>query len=214
MKQQNNKSAFYYTVRLATRIILTIFYSLKVRGAENVLGKGAYIIAANHINWFDGFVLMALFKEKIVFLTADYLFERPIVRKAFLSRLGCIPVGQGQTKKAIKEALNILGKGGIIGIFPEGGVRLAKEMQEIKRGAFFLARMADVPIIPVGIQGTNHLFSSFRKIPHPGEIVVNIGKPIYPVKTDRGTAKLIVTKITELVTCPPLYSGRREYLKR
>ncbi|MDO9575092.1 MAG: lysophospholipid acyltransferase family protein, partial [bacterium] len=156
MKQQNNKSAFYYTVRLVTRIILTIFYSLKVRGAENVLGKDAYIIAANHINWFDGFVLMALFKEKIVFLTANYLFERPIVRKVFLSRLGCIPVGQGQTKKAIKEALNILKKGGIIGIFPEGGVRLAKEMQEIKRGAFFLAHMTNVPIIPVGIQGTNH----------------------------------------------------------
>jgi len=214
VKQQNNKSAFYYTVRLATRIILTIFYSLKVRGTENVLGKGAYIIAANHINWFDGFVLMALFKEKIVFLTADYLFERPIVRKAFLSRLGCIPVGQGQTKKAIKEALNILGKGRIIGIFPEGGVRLAKEMQEIKRGAFFLAHRANVPIIPVGIQGTNHLFSLFRKIPRRGEIIVNIGKPIYHVKTDRETVELVVAKISELMTYLPLYSGRREYLKR
>ncbi|MDI6841052.1 MAG: hypothetical protein QMD71_09455 [bacterium] len=60
MKQQNNKSAFYYTVCLATRIILAIFHSLKVRGAENVLGKGAYIIAANHIN-----------------LTVSYLFEKP-----------------------------------------------------------------------------------------------------------------------------------------
>jgi len=202
VKQQNNKSAFYYTVRLVTRIILTIFYSLKVRGAENVLGKDAYIIAANHINWFDGFVLMALFKEKIVFLTANYLFERPIVRKVFLSRLGCIPVGQGQTKKAIKEALNILKKGGIIGIFPEGGVRLAKEMQEIKRGAFFLAHMTNVPIIPVGIQGTNHALLSRRKIPHHGEIVVNIGKPIYPEGTERETAELVIAKITELVSQP------------
>lgn len=202
MKQQNNKLAFYYTVRLATRMVLTIFCSLKVKGAENIPGKGAYIIAANHINWFDGFVLMALFKEKIVFLTADYLFERPIVRKAFLSRLGCIPVGQAQTRKAIEKSLKLLKDGEIIGVFPEGGVRLTKEMQEIKRGAFFLAHRANVPIIPVGIQGTNHVFSLFRKIPRRGEIIVNIGKPIYPVKTDRETAKLIIAKITELVSQP------------
>ncbi len=199
MKHQNSKSAFYYTVCLATRIILTIFYSLKVRGAENILGKGAYIIAANHINWLDGFVLVALFKEKITFLSASYLFERPIVRRAFLSRLGCIPVGQAQTRKAIKEALNILEKGGIIGIFPEGGVRLTKEMQEIKRGAFFLAHTANVPIVPVGIQGTNHIFSLSRKIPRPGGITVNIGKPIYCKETDRETNEIIVAKITELV---------------
>ena len=71
-------------------------------------------------------------------------------------------------------------------------------MQEVKRGAFFLAHRANVPIIPVGIQGTNHVFSLFRKIPRRGEIIVNIGKPIYPVKTDRETAELVVGKITEL----------------
>ncbi|PIP13963.1 MAG: hypothetical protein COT45_05095 [bacterium (Candidatus Stahlbacteria) CG08_land_8_20_14_0_20_40_26] len=202
MNYQNNKSAFYYTVRLVTRIILTIFYSLKVKGAENVLGKGAYIIAANHINWFDGFVLIALFKKEIIFLSAARLFERPLIRRAFLSRMGCIPVGQAQIRKAIKEALNILEKGGIIGIFPEGGVRLTKEMQEVKRGAFFLAHMTNVPIIPVGIQGTNDALLSRRKIPHHGEIVVNIGKPIYPEGTERETAELVIAKITELMTCP------------
>ncbi|OYD13866.1 hypothetical protein CH333_09645 [candidate division WOR-3 bacterium JGI_Cruoil_03_44_89] len=204
MRQQNSKSAFYYTVRLATRMTLTIFSSLKVSGAENVSGKGAYIIVANHINWFDGFVLIALFKERISFLAASYLFEKPIVG-AFLSRMGCIPVGQAQTRKAITKSLKLLKDGEIIGIFPEGGVRLTKEMQGIKRGGFFLAHRANVPIIPVGIQGTNHLFSSFRKIPLHREIVVNIGKPIYPVHgilrkaTDRETAELIVTKITKLV---------------
>ena len=199
MKYQNSKSAFYYTVRLATRIFLTIFCSLKVKGTEDVLVKGAYIIAANHINWFDGFVLIALFKEKITFLAASYLFERPIVRRAFLSRLGCIPVGRTQTRKAIKETLNILKGGGIIGIFPEGGVRLTKEMHEIKRGALFLAHTANVPIIPVGIQGTNHVFSLSRKISRPSRIIVNIGKPIYPEETDRGTTEIVVAKISELV---------------
>ena len=186
-------------VRLSTRIILTIFCSLKVKGVKDVLVKGAYIIAANHINWFDGFLLIALFKKRITFLAASFLLEKPIVRRAFLTRLGCIPVGQAQTRKVIKEALNILENGGIIGIFPEGGVRLTKEMQEIKRGAFFLAHTANVPIIPVGIQGTNYVFSLSNKIPHPGEIVVNIGEPVYPAENDRETTKLIVTKITELV---------------
>lgn len=201
MNYQDSKSAFYYTVRLATRMFLTIFCSLKVKGAENILGKGAYIIVANHISWFDSFVLVTLFKKKITFLAADYLFERPIIRRAFLSKLGCIPVGREQTRKAITKSLKLLKDGGIIGIFPEGGVKSTKEMQEIKRGASFLARMADVPIIPVGIQGTKHVFSLSRKILHLTEIIVNIGKPIYSKETDRETAEIIVTKISELITC-------------
>ena len=185
-------------VRLVTQIILIILYSLKVKGIENVLRKGPYIIASNHINWFDGFVLITLFKDKITFLSASYLFERPIVRRVFLSRLGCIPVGRAKTRKAIKEALNILKNGGKIGIFPEGGVRLTKEIQEIKRGAFFLAHLANVPIVPVGIQGTNHGLFSRRKPLHRWEIVVNIGKPIYPKETERETEDLVVGKIAEL----------------
>lgn len=199
MKYQNSKSAFYYTVRLVTQIVLIIFYSLKVKGVENVLRKGPYIIVANHINWFDGFVLIALFKERITFLAASYLFERPIVRRAFLSILGCIPIGQTQTRKAIKETLNILKGEGIIGIFPEGGVRLTKEIQEVKRGAFFLAHLANVPIVPVSIQGTNHGLFSRRKFFHSWEIVVNIGKPIYPENTERETAELLVGKINNFL---------------
>ncbi|MEA1912605.1 MAG: lysophospholipid acyltransferase family protein [candidate division WOR-3 bacterium] len=198
MNCQNYKSTFYYTVRLVTRTIISIFYSLKVKGTENVLrGGNSYIIASNHINWFDGFVLIALFKDKITFLAASYLFERPIVG-GFLTRMGSISVSQIKTRKAIKEALNILKNGGIIGIFPEGGVRLTKEMHEIKRGAFFLAHTANVPIIPVGIQGTNHVFFSRRKPFHRCKIVVNIGKPIYPEETDRGTTEIVAAKITEL----------------
>ena len=189
-------------VRMASRMVLAIFYSFKVKGTENILGKGAYIIVANHISWFDGFVLTTLFKKKITFLTADYLFESPIIRRAFLSRLGCIPVGRGQTRKAIKKSLKLLKDGGIIGVFPEGGVRLTKEMRGIKRGAFLLSRMASVPIIPVGIQVTNHVFSSSRKIPHLGKLIVNIGKPIYSKKNDRETAEIVVSKISELMTYP------------
>ena len=184
-------------VRLVTQIILIILYSLKVKGIENVLRKGPYIIASNHINWFDGFVLITLFKDKITFLSASYLFERPVVG-GFLTRMECIPVSQIKTRKAIKEALNILKNGGKIGIFPEGGVRLTKEIQEIKRGAFFLAHLANVPIVPVGIQGTNHGLFSRRKPLHRWEIVVNIGKPIYPKETERETEDLVVGKIGEL----------------
>lgn len=108
-------------VRLVTRTIISIFYSLKVKGTENVLrGGNSYIIASNHINWFDGFVLIALFKDKITFSSTSYLFERPIVG-GFLIRMGSISVSQIKTRRAIKKALNILKNGGKIGIFPEGG---------------------------------------------------------------------------------------------
>ncbi len=198
VKHQNSKSAFYYTIRLATRIVLTIFYSLRVRGAENILEKDASIIVANHINWFDSFVLVALFKGKITFLSASYLFEGLIVR-VFLSRMGCISVSQLQIREPFKESLNILRRRGIIGIFPEGSVRLTNKIQKVKRGAFFLAHTANVPIIPVGIQGTDNVFALFRKIPRPGKIIVNIGKPIYPKRTERETTKMVIAKITELV---------------
>ncbi|MDI6839903.1 MAG: lysophospholipid acyltransferase family protein [bacterium] len=154
MKHQNSKPVFYYIVRLATRIVLIIFCSLKIRRVENVLGKGAYIIVSNHISVIDGLVLIASFKEKITFLVASYLFEKPVVG-AFLSRIGCIPVDSVQAIKALKKALSMLKNGKVIGIFPEGGVRLTKEMQEVKRGALFLTHTAKVPIIPVGIQETN-----------------------------------------------------------
>ena len=159
-----------------------MFFRLKVTGQENIPQYGPFIIVANHSSLLDPVILGVSVKPKVIFIAAAYLFEIHwlgyLLRKA-----DSIPIHRenyADNIESIKQALKILQKGGVLGIFPEGGVDRQKNNLPIKAGAAFLATSVGVPIVPIRIKGADKALPRGAKfIRSLNKIEVEIKKPIF-----------------------------------
>lgn len=169
----------YIIIKLLSLIILKLVFRLKITGSENMPKTGPFIIVANHSSLLDGFVLVSSVKHKITFMSAAYLFKMPYIG-IFFRGIGAIPVENKKNDiNSIKQAIKILQAGGVLGIFPEGGINHQKNDFSPKAGAAYLAIKTGVPIIPVAIKGADKVLPAGIKFPRLNEIKVNIRKPIF-----------------------------------
>jgi 1-acyl-sn-glycerol-3-phosphate acyltransferase len=117
----------------------------------------------------------------IFFMGKEELFRQPLM-DAVLRRLGGFPVKRGAHDEwAIHHAQEVLQRGLVLGIFPEGKRSRGKGLAPAKTGAARLAINTGCPLVPVAIQGTQHMFKS---VSNKSPVVVNIGTPIYPGQSD------------------------------
>lgn len=173
---------FYIIAKFIFLIIFKFFFRLKVTGQENIPQDGPFIIVANHSSLLDPIILGISVKPKVIFIAAVYLFKINwlgyLLRKA-----DSIPIYREKSInniKSIKQALKILQKGGVLGIFPEGGIDRKKDNLPIKAGAAFLATEAGVPIVPMRIKGADKVLPRGAKfIRSLNKIEVEIKKPIF-----------------------------------
>ena len=169
----------YIIAKIKFLIIFKLFFRLKVTGQQNIPQDGPFIIVANHSSLLDPVILGVSIKPKIIFVAAAYLFEIRwlgyLLRKA-----NSIPVQRENDIKAIKQALKILQHGGVLGIFPEGGIDRQKDNLPIRAGAAYLATKVGVPIVPIRIKGADKALPRGAKfIRSLNKIEVEIKKPIY-----------------------------------
>jgi len=187
---------FYIIAKFIFLIIFKFFFRLKVTGQENIPQDGPFIIVANHSSLLDPVILGVSIKPKIIFVAAAYLFEIRwlgyLLRKA-----NSIPVQRENDIKAIKQALKILQQGGVLGIFPEGGIDRQKNNLPIRAGAAYLATKVGVPIIPIKIKGVDKVLPRGAKfIRSLNKIEVEIKKPIfYSRQTNKN--KEIIKRVVE-----------------
>ena len=134
--------------------------------------KGGAILAANHTTFSDPFVVGAAFwYRRMNFFTADAVMATK-TRERLLKAAGAIKVNRDITDiEAVRESVEVLKKGRLLLIFPEGGVQAVGQVQPIKSGAALMALQAGVPIIPVCICYAPRWYNRRRGI---------VGNPIDP----------------------------------
>lgn len=134
--------------------------------------KGGALIAANHTSYIDPFVVgIAFWYRRMNILIAKTVMGGRI-RSALLRGAGGIKIDRHSTDlDAIKEAVEVLKKGRLLAIFPQGGINAENDVHSLKSGAVFMALRAGTPIVPMYIRPKKHWYS--RK-------VVVIGETIYP----------------------------------
>jgi len=161
------------------RPLLSICFSWKVEGRENVPLTGPLILVANHVHVMDPIFLVFSLPRWITFIAKEELF-RSLFFRLWLRWAGSLPLqrdGKVVEKRRILEgARKALEKGLVLGMFPEGGRSHNGKLRKGKPGSAVIASKADVPLLPVGIAGTDriHGISWLWKRPR---IVVKIGKP-------------------------------------
>jgi 1-acyl-sn-glycerol-3-phosphate acyltransferase len=141
--------------RTATHAYARIWHRCTIHGSHRIPRSGPVILIANHTCSADPAFLLASSPRPISFLLAEEYIRLPVI-SGILRFLRCVPVQRnGRDLAAMRSALQRLKAGGVLGIFPEGGLSNAGRGQprRFKAGAVLLALRGGVPVLPVLILG-------------------------------------------------------------
>ena len=171
-----NKYNFQLFARFVVlKLVLPIFYKIEYIGRENIPTDRNYIVAGNHISYFDPVLAGEAMNQPIAYMGKKELFDKPI-SAAVMDGLGCFAVNREKLEvSTIKTALNIFKtEKWKLGIFPQGGIRRNRKIEKINKGFAAIAKQMKTDILPFGIIGCEE----YNWIPFKGKIKVIIGEPI------------------------------------
>ena len=178
----------YRAVRAAVALAMRIFFRrIAVRGAERIPRGGPVILAANHPSGLiDTFSIALATPRKVNFTARSTLFDSPRMAR-LLAQLGVIPVYRrmdaagemGRNVEVFRHCYELLERGGVIGIFPEGITHVDPQVKAMKTGAVRIGLEAEarrefalgVQVVPVGLN-FSHL-GTFRS-----DLTVRVGEPL------------------------------------
>lgn len=148
-----------------------------VEGAENVPAKGAAILAANHLSFADWLFMPLAIDRRITFVAKSDYFTGDGVKgwaqRRFFAGTGQVPIdrsGGRASEGALRAGLRVLKRGDLFGIFPEGTRSHDGRLYKGRTGVARIALEAKVPVIPVGVIGTD-------VIAPPGKVVSKVISP-------------------------------------
>lgn len=171
-------------------------FRVTVTGIENIPAP-PYIIAANHQAWFDPAFIIPFFPEAPMVYTMakrETVFNRGWKRH-LLPLIGVFPISpnRGELDEAgLRTVYQILDRGGVVLIFPEGRYSRGRALRPLKVGIGYFALQAGVPLSPVAVRGTDRL----RPF---GRVDVTIGAPVRPDPPAWWTVGQKVSQVVESV---------------
>ncbi|MGC9356902.1 MAG: lysophospholipid acyltransferase family protein [Anaerolineae bacterium] len=168
----------YRVVRQILRTLFHLLSDLEVEGLEHIPEEGAGILATNHISRLDTPLLGAVCPRRVTGMVALEYRDYPLFRWV-LGAAEPIWVRRSEfDREALLESIRVLRRGGFLGLAPEGTRSPDGTLQQGKHGVAFLAARAKVPIVPVGISGTDRMVERFRKLRRM-QIRVVFGEPFH-----------------------------------
>ena len=194
------------------RLALRAFSDLTVTGMERVPAGGPLILVANHQSNIDPPLIGAIFPRRVWFLAKEGIFKHPL-SNWFLRSWGAFPLRRGETDVgAIRWVMDKLSRGQVVMLFPEG-TRNPGAMRVAHPGVSQLALKMNVPLVPIGITGTERFNTVLRVFNPTGTLRITVGEPFtLPPSKGRQTPEqlesltnAIMARIAELL--PESYRG-------
>ena len=171
---------FYGTIRFIVIVICRVYLRLRIIDAHKIPKTGTFILAPSHRSTLDIPVAAATTRRRLMYMGKDSMWKiKPI--GAFLTALGSFPVTRGSADlEALKRCIAVLDRGDPLVLFPEGTRHRGRIIEPLFDGAAFIAYKTGVPIIPVGIAGSEEIWPPGTKLPRPRKCVAVVGDAIYP----------------------------------
>jgi len=169
-------------VRIWAKVgFITAFSPVKIRGAENLINEPA-VIVANHQSNLDILILAGYLPLDFLFFSKKEVFYIPLVGQ-LMKKMGYVSVDRKNPKRAaysIRHAIERIKANNRVLIFPEGTRSMdPRELLPFKPGSLMIARMGQVPILPLVIYGTSQVLPINKSFyMYPGTSVISILKPI------------------------------------
>jgi 1-acyl-sn-glycerol-3-phosphate acyltransferase len=158
-----------------------------VEGLEHLPPEGPYILAPVHRSYVDWLIVARVTRRRLRFITKDEVFRWAWLSR-FIQLLGAFPVHRGSAdREAFNRSVGALHGGEPLVLFPEGTRRTGLVVQPLLDGAAYLALRAGVPIVPVGIGGTERRMPRGSAFPRPGRVKIVVGPPLRPATAGDGS---------------------------
>ena len=201
----------YQTIRAIDEALVKLFIRRECVGLEN-FPDPPYILVTNDLSVFDTPLLLSVCPDTVRAFAALKHRTNPLYG-TLLSAMGSIWVKRGDIdREALRQALDVLKRGEVLGMAPEGTrSRTTHALQQGKTGPAYLATRTAVPLVPVGITGSEtirHNLSRLRRTP----VRIVVGRPFRLPENGRVRSpklreytELIMHRIAELL--PERYRG-------
>ncbi len=208
----------YWALKRALGPVLRYFYRIRVEGLANVPALGPAILASNHVSFCDSIFLPLVLARRITFVAKAEYFDDP--RTAWFFRaVGQIPIsreGGSASERALGAARQVLERGELFGIYPEGTRSPDGRLYKGHTGVARLALQTGAPVLAVAMIGTREVQQIGQAVPNLFRTVtVRISAPMDFARYARPTADpLVLRQITDEVMFELRALSGQEYVDR
>ena len=170
----------YAAVRGLLALVFKLVGNVQVIGGDKVPARGAYVLAPVHRSNVDFALASLVTRRPMRYMGKDSIWKVKLLGR-FVSMLGAFPVHRGSADRdALKACADIVNGGNPLVMFPEGTRSTGPVVKELFDGTAYLAAKCGVPIIPVGIGGSEATMPKGARFLHRSRLVLLIGDPIPP----------------------------------
>jgi 1-acyl-sn-glycerol-3-phosphate acyltransferase len=197
------QGALYWVIKGTLTPLLRAGYRIHVEGKEHVPRDGPAILAANHRSFLDSIFLPLVVRRRVTFVAKAEYFDDP--KTAWFFRgVGQIPIrreGGSASERALDAAMDVLGRDGVFGIYPEGTRTRDGYMHRGHTGVARLSLRSSAPVVPVGLIGTDEVQPTDKKMPKLFKrVAIRFGEPLDPARYgDRDHDHLALREFTDEV---------------
>jgi 1-acyl-sn-glycerol-3-phosphate acyltransferase len=201
--------------RFLIDLIIWLTARIEVHGLEHIQNLESGIVAGNHIGRLDALLIYHFMRREDIIMLVAEKYQKVALARWFVRQLDAIFVDRFNADfTVLREVLKRLKQGGLMVMSPEGTRSPNAELQEAWPGGSFLAQKSGVPVIPVGLAGSEDacFFSNLRRLKRT-RVVARVGEPFYVVSTPGSDRQAELKRNTDEIMCriaaqlPPAYRG-------
>ncbi|MBI2853178.1 MAG: 1-acyl-sn-glycerol-3-phosphate acyltransferase [Chloroflexi bacterium] len=191
-------SWLYSVGKIFFEILFFSFTNCRVQGKENVPREGPLLVVANHMNLTDPPLVGISIGRKSRFMAKRELFRSPLM-SFILRSVGAFPVNRQRfDREILRQVEETFAMGFPLVMFPEATRSKNAKLQRAFPGAAMLAARSGVPLLPVGITGTERIRGVKSLLTRP-RVTVNIGSPFHLPPADGKLTKADLSRYTEII---------------
>ncbi len=193
-----------FLMRFLAWVIISVFYRVRLDGADRIPDKGPAIVVCNHVSYMDPILLAGCLKRPMRFVMWYRIFDMPVLNWIF-RQTKAIPIASARENETVMNAAfeaidEELAAGNVVCIFPEGGLTTDGEIQRFRPGIERVLENRPVPVVPVALRRlwgswfSRRRDGGLRRLPGRlfARVPVSVGAPLPPAKASAAQLELQV----------------------
>jgi len=172
-------TCLYRVARFAAWAGFKLLGRTRVIGQEHIPSEGGVIVACNHVSYLDPPLVGSNIRRECAFMARHDLWHSRFLGW-LISRLNAFPVHRDAAdRKALRAAMDVLRRGLVLVLFPEGTRSPDGQLHEAQPGVALIVQMSQAPVVPCAVIGPEVMLPLHSKLVRPAQLTVVFGNPVF-----------------------------------